>query len=368
MRLLRLAAERFRNLEPFDLDVDAQFVVFHGQNAQGKTNVLEAVYLLSTLKPLRARRSKELVRWGEKTASAAADVRHGGISRHYRLDLEPGARKLRLDGKRVADLVDWFAGVRAISFTPGDAAIVLGEPARRRAWVDRAAFTRSPAHLEVVRTYKRVLDQKGALLRSPRVDHGVLDALDAQLAERGARLVERRVSMLRDLEPHVRQMYDAIAGVSAPVELVYRTRAKGEDQAARRFAFAEALAGSRREELRRRTSLVGPQRDEVGLLIAGADARTFGSRGQVRSLVLSLKLAELTAARDRGAAVPLFLLDDVSSELDRARTRRLVGAVRDLGAQVLLTTTAPDHLDALPPADTVRVTVHAGTLVTDAGP
>lgn len=362
MKLLRLAAQGFRNLEPFELDLGAAgFVVFHGPNAQGKTNALEAVYLLATLKPLRGRRVRELVRWGAEGCSVAATVEAAGVARGYRLDLGSEGRVATLDGKRVSELGDWFAGVRAIAFTPQDGVIVSGEPAGRRAWLDRAAFTATPAHLEVVRFYKRVLEQKSAALKAPRVDLGLLDALDEQLARAGADLVQRRVALLRELQPHVRALHAAIAGSAEPVELRYRTDARGEGVVERAAALRARIAEARSGELGRRTALVGPQTDDVAVVLGGRSARTFGSRGQVRSLVLALKLAELVAARERGD-VPLFLLDDVSSELDRQRTRHLVGVLRELGAQVLVTTTDPEHMDTLPADETLRVAVREGRL------
>lgn len=362
MKLLRLAAQDFRNLEPFDLHLGgSRFVVFHGPNAQGKTNALEAVYLLATLKPLRGRRVRELIRWGADGCSVAATVEAAGVVRPYRLDLTPEGRTATLDGKRVSDLGDWFSGIRAIAFTPQDGRIVAGEPAWRRAWLDRAAFTATPAHLEVVRFYKRCLEQKSAALKSLRPDPVLLDTLDDQIARAGADLAQRRVELLRELQPHVRDLHRAIAGADTPVELRYRTDARGEGVADRAQALRQKMAELRSSELQRRMALVGPQTDDVAVVLDGRSARTFGSRGQVRSLVLSLKLAELVAARERGD-VPLFLLDDVSSELDRGRTRHLVGVLQELGAQVLVTTTDPEHMDTLPAGETLMVAVEEGRL------
>lgn len=361
MRLQRLVVERFRNLEPLQLEVDAPFVVLHGPNAQGKTNALEAIHLLATLKPLRGRRVRDLVRWGEKEASLAGWVAHGGIVRHYRVDLGPEGRVAKLDGKRPDDLSDYFAGVRAITFTPADERVVSGSPGHRRDWLDRAVFTAQPAHLGRVRAFRRVLDQKSALLRKGRVDPAYLAVLDDQLAQLGAELVERRVAMLAELAPHVMALHERIAGSSVPLALTYQTVAKGTTLAERAGALRERLAEVSGRERERGTTLAGPQLDDVKVMLDEHAARTFGSRGQVRSLVLSLKLAELVAARARGD-VPLFLVDDVSSELDRARTGRLVELLADLGAQVFVTTTAPEHLATLPPDDTLHLSVADGLI------
>lgn len=361
MRLRRLATERFRNLESVELATDRQFIVLHGPNAQGKTNTLEAVYLLANLRPLRARRNAELVRWGEERTEVSGTVQTAGLEHSCGVSIGPSGRTVSLDGKRTSDLLEYFGCIRAIAFAPTDADIVLGEPVLRRSWVDRAAFTRSPLHLEIVRSFRRTLKQKGAALRSERPDRAVVEALNARLAHDGARLVMGRRRILAELEPHVRSLHRAIAGHDLPVTLTHRTSAPGKDQAEVEGALTEKLRGALDDELRRRRALVGPQRDDVVIAIDGVAARTYGSRGQIRSLVLSLKLAELVAARARGT-VPLFLLDDVSSELDAERTERLVGTLIDLGAQVFATTTDTSTLSVLPSDETLWVAVSEGRM------
>lgn len=358
MRLIRLVAQRFRNLEPFDLATDAQFVVVHGPNAQGKTNLLEAVWTLATLRPIRGHKTRELIRWSDEEASVVGWVRGEDGRNQLRVDLGGVRRRASLDGQPVRDLPEYFACIRAIAFTPSDATIVTDAPVFRRAWLDRAAFTARPTHLARVRDYERTLAQKAALLRDGRLDTGVLDVLDDQLARAGAALVEARVTLLRELVPHVRAQHAALAG-GGEVGVRYRTDADGDDVPARAARLREKLAAARADEVRRRRSLVGPHGDDVRLLLDGHPARQFGSRGQVRTLVLAMKLAELVAARARGDS-PMFLLDDLSSELDRDRTRRLVQTLGELDVQVWISTTDPDHLGALPAADTLRILMRAG--------
>ena len=360
MKLRHLATRDFRNLATVDLATDARFVVLHGDNAQGKTNALEAVWLLATLKPLRARTPRDLVRWGASEGVVSGLVESNGIARRYRVDLGAGTRHATVDGKGVSDVADYFAGIRAIAFTPQDVAIVADEPRERRRWVDRAAFTARPAHLEVARAYRRALDQKGAALRTAASD-AVLDVLDDQVARIGGELAERRAAVLRELTPHVALMHRRIAQSSGDVSLHYETDALGDTSSARAASLALSLAEARPEERRRQRTLVGPQTDDVDIVLDGHSARAFGSQGQVRSIVLALKLGELIAARARGDA-PLFLLDDVGSELDASRTARLVEILGDLAVQVVATTTDPANLGALPPADTLLVRVEAGIL------
>jgi DNA replication and repair protein RecF len=361
VRVVRLATASFRNLDGGELHTDARFVVLSGENGQGKTNLLEAVWTLATLRPLRGHRIKELSAWGADHADVAAVVRSADGPRRLRLHL--GARReLVIDGEPTADLAGWFKLLRAIAFTPQDAAIVTDEPERRRAWIDRAAFTAWPGHLDLVRVWQRALAHKAAALRLPRPDADVLDALDTQLARLGAEVATRRERLLDELRPHVDAMHRALTGGAGRLELQVVSPLAGQPLDARVEGYLRALARARPEELRRRTSLVGPQRDDLRLLLDGQPLRTFGSRGQVRTLVLALKLAELLAAHARGDR-PLFLLDDLSSELDRARTGRLVGVLSELDAQVWVTTTDPDHLGRLPEGEVVRVVLQGGKAV-----
>lgn len=364
MRLRRLVAQDFRNLAPLDLDLDADFVVLHGPNAQGKTNALEAIWVLASLRPLRASRPGELIRWGAEGMQIAGWVASDEILRHHRVDLRASKREVQLDGQRCAQLDAYFRDLRAICFTPTDAQIVEGGPEERRRWVDRAAFTARPAHLDLVRGHQRALLHKGATLRMDRPERELLDAIDDQLATLGAELVARRSALVSELAPHVARMVAAFGGADGPVSLTLRTQAAGASVGERRASLAAAYARARPAELRRRRTLVGPQTDDVEIQLGEQPARRFASRGQVRSLVLALKLAELHASRARGV-VPLFLLDDLSSELDRGRTHQLIGMLGDLGAQVFATTTDPGPLDVLPASSTRRFRVRDGVIQPD---
>jgi DNA replication and repair protein RecF len=357
VRLVRLAASQFRNLALLDLALGASFNVFHGRNAQGKTNLLEAIYLLASLKPLRARRPRDLVQWGHETCAIHGLVRTQHLERKLRVEIDGSRRRAEIDGK-VASVEEYFTWVRAIAFQPSDVAIVAGEPAGRRAWLDRAAFTANPTHLAVARTFKRALDQRSAALKNNASD-AVLDVIDEQFADAGARLVERRVALLEAIRPHVTDVHLALAAERGRIALAYRTSAAGADLAERIASLRRQLVASRRKERERRSVLVGPQVDDVEISVEDRVARGWSSQGQIRTVVMALKLAELLAARDRGD-VPLFLVDDVGSELDRDRKRRLVGLLSDVRAQVFATTTDPDHLADLPTGDTARWRVEGG--------
>lgn len=361
MRLKRLGVRSFRNLGDFELDTDAQFLVVHGKNAQGKTNFLESIYTVSTLKPLRGRGLRSLVSWGKEKGAVSAKVLSRGLESTCRLEFDRSTRSLWIDSKKTNDLAGYFENIRAIAFCPHYGAIVTEEPKLRRAWIDRAAFTSMPSHLEIVRQFQRCLSQKSAVLRNDSVDATLLSTLNSQLAKLGVALTDRRISILESLLPYIELMHSELTGGADKVEFSYRSSIVGATLAEREQNLFDQLEERTGDEIRRGMTLIGPHKDDVSISIDGRRVRTYGSRGQVRSIVLSMKLAELSAARQKGV-VPIFLLDDLSSELDRDRTARLVRILRDLDAQVVITTTAPEHLDGLPKGDTKFILVEDGHL------
>jgi DNA replication and repair protein RecF len=362
VRLLRLFARDFRNLGALDVDTDADFVVFTGDNAQGKTNTLEAVYTLATLKPLRGLKPAEVVSWGKEEAVTGGLVRGPDGTRQLRVHLGGARRRLLVDGVDERDLTAYFENIRAIAFTPQDGAIVTEGPALRRDWLDRAAFTASPLHLERVRVFRRTLLHKATVLRQGTRDQALLEVLDEQLATAGAALTHHRAAVLAELTPHIAAQHAGIAPEGGAIDLQLRSGARGSTLSERRQSLLTAFAAARADEQRRGVCLVGPQKDELRITLDGVAARHYGSRGQVRSIVLALKLAELVAARARGDT-PLFLLDDLSSELDRGRTGGLVEQLVGLGSQVFITTTDVHHLGGLPVGRTKIAEVRGGQVL-----
>jgi len=359
LRLTRLKVTGWRNLASAELTAEARFVVLHGDNAQGKTNLLEAVYVLATLRSFREHRPQRLIQHGLPAAAVEGDVR--GVSGLRRLEwryAKDGGRSLKLDGSPPTALRDWFSPIRAILFCPEHLTIVRGGPEERRGFIDRARFTARPAYLELVRNYRRALKQKGALLRGNRSPRDAeLDAWDDRLAELGARMATQRLEIVDQLRAPFQEMVAQIAG-NEKVDLQMRGLGiPGVTEGSLR----ERLQRARTEERRRRMILVGPHRDDMAILLGGRPARRYASQGQARSIVLALKLAELEAARRRQEA-PLFLLDDLTSELDARRRERLVRLLSGMQSQVWITTTDPSYLGPLPADESCRWEVDSGAV------
>ena len=363
MRLTRLAVRDWRNLHTAELWTDARFVVLHGDNAQGKTNLLEAVWMLSALRSFREARPRRLIREGTRLARIEATSSGPAGTRRLQLRLNDAGRRLQVDGVAPSSLTTWFEAVRAVLFCPEHASLVRGGPEERRDFLDRAVFTAHPGYLEVARDYRRLVLQKAALLREGRASAAELAAWNHRLVDLGGRVAMARHQVLQELAGPVQSMHAAIAGPGSDagqVELTIRSLG-GEEQGvdevrARLQAALERFGG---EERRRGRVLVGPHRDDLVIRLEGRPARDYASQGQARSLVLSLKLAELAAARTRGQA-PLLLIDDLTSELDRGRMRRLVELLAELDNQVWVTTTDASWLGPLPQGQAVHWRVRDG--------
>jgi len=356
MRVTALSVTDWRNLSRASLTSDARFVVLHGENAQGKTNLMEAVFMMASLRSFRESRPRRMIKHGAKSAEIELELVGLSGKRQMRWSYGPTGRQLFLDGGPVRRLQEWFAPIRAILFCPEHSAIVRGGPDERRRFIDRARFTAAPAYLDLVRAYRRVVRQKTMLLRGPARD-AELDIWDQRLVELGARMARQRLMMVDDLREPFQQMIREIAG-NETVDLQMRgVGIPGVTPG----SLAGILARARPEERRQRRVLVGPHRDDMAILLGGRLARNYASQGQARSIVLALKLAELLAARQRADA-PLFLLDDLTSELDGRRMRRLVGVLSQMQSQVWVTTTDPAHLGPLPPSECILRKVVGGTV------
>lgn len=371
MLLQRLQLQDFRNLRQVDLEPSPHATVVVGRNGQGKTNLLEAIYFLCTLKPLRAGRLLELVRFQRPTARVVGHFALGGATRQIAVDIQDGLRRASVDGKHTRALEEYFGGVSVVAFTPDDLAVVKGAPEERRTLLDRAVFNRFPGFLRASRTYLRALRSRNKLLKE-NASPDYLLAYDEALAGAGARILVLRRELLATLGPQAEATVLSIAQLEG-ARYTYRPVHLPVDFAeAEEGALAEALREALRTRLERDRergfTSVGPHADDLEIGLAGHAARSFASQGQARALVLGWKIAEIESLRAALGRFPLLLLDDVSSELDPERNAFLMGYLSHSGAQVLLTTTEPSLVRGAAGPDTQWLKVEEGSVVVAHGP
>jgi DNA replication and repair protein RecF len=364
VRLDSLEIRDFRNLAAVELVPSPRATVLVGANGQGKTNLLEAIYFLATLKALRATRLQELLRFGAARAVVAGRFEGPGGLRTLGVQIADGARTAYLDGKVQDRFDDYFEGLAAVAFTPDDLLLVKAGPEGRRRFLDRAAFNRWPAVLGEARDYVRALRARNAALRRAAPD--VEESFRAPLARAGARLLLRRMALLRELAPRVAAAFREISGPGAPeAELEYRAAGgvKPEGTEAELVTRLAAVLEARLpRDLERGFTSVGPHADDAALALAGKGARFYGSQGQQRALVLALKIAEIENLRAALRRPPLLLLDDVSSELDPAKNGFLLEYLASLPGQAFLTTTDARLLGAAAGPDSAFLKVENGAV------
>lgn len=345
MKLFRIQVHSFRNIAKADLSPSDRFNIIIGDNAQGKTNLLEAIYLLGTMKSFRMARNSELVNYGSDCSNVKGWVIRDGVERNISLSITNTGKKAAIDGKPVVRPADFFGNLNMVVFSPEDISMVRGLPEVRRRYLDRAVFSIDTGYLGLHHDYFRILRNRNALLKQ-----GISDGLyvwTEKLADTGARLMEKRMSLVLKLDELLREFYAAIAGKSHEARIFYRSRCvdHGNPSQNLRRQVHQALEQAVKDELRRGTTLVGPHRDDLEFSLNGKPLNHHGSQGEQRTFILALKMAEIESMKCRWKNPPVLLLDDMTSELDRGRNGNFINFLKEKDMQVFLTTTSLDNID-----------------------
>ena len=328
MRVTSLSLSHFRNYERALIEPDAGVTVFTGPNAQGKTNVLEALHLCCLGKSHRTSRDEELIQWGRDSARVTVKTAQRDGTHEVAVVLSRTQRKKKTvriglrQAERIGELLGHVCGVL---FSPEDLQIVKDGPAERRRFMDMQLSQLRPAYFYALQRAVRTLNQRNALLkdiaRNPSL-MPTLDMWDEQLAVNGALIYENRREAIEKLGELARQAHASLTGGREELNLRYVSQVADAPDAYE--ALLARLSRARNEDLRRMTTTVGIHRDDIAITIDGKEARTFASQGQQRSAVLSLKLAQLELAGAESGEAPILMLDDVMSELDPSRRRQLI--------------------------------------------
>jgi DNA replication and repair protein RecF len=340
MKLNRLSISAFRNIEQAELVPGSNFNVLYGNNAQGKTNLLESIYLLGTMKSFRHARNRDLVTWHAPHGIIRGWVERDGVTREIALLLEREGKKARIDHKMVTRLAEFFGNLNVVVFAPEELAMLKGAPEGRRRYLDRAVFSGSPTYILLYHEYHRLLKNRNALLKSG--ESTGLDIWSEQLAEAGARMVRERLAYLAVIEPLLQAFYRTIAGSGESVGIAYHPHCLERDALSSdgRNAILAGLARTASEERRHGTTVIGPHRDDLEFTLDGRLLKLHASQGQQRSFILALKMAEIEYLQQTFGAPPILLLDDMTSELDGERNRNLLGFLQQKEMQVFITTTS----------------------------
>jgi DNA replication and repair protein RecF len=340
MHLEQLLVRQFRNLSEVKLFWGEGFNVIWGNNAQGKTNLLEAVYLLGHLKSFRGARTSDLIQTGAAAARLTGLLTSGRVQHQLEVTLEQQGQTPRLDGKPVQRLSQFIGTLRLVLFTADELILLKGSPAGRRVLLDRAVLQTDPAYLDRVQAYNRILRQRNQLLKE-RASAEQLAPWNEALIESGARIRQDRCSYLEQLQPVLSAIGREIADRDERLALNYPLAGSRHDL---RAALREEIERLHTRERQLAQTLAGPHRDDPDPLVDGRPLKLFGSQGQHRSFLLAFKAAQLSDLEARLGEPPLLLLDDLASELDAQRQASFFAFLRRRRGQVLITTTHPATL------------------------
>lgn len=332
----RVVLQNFRNYRESAIDLDSGFNVIAGPNAQGKTNFLEALYLLSTTRLLRGQRDAEAVLDGCTQACVTAELAGGRTQ--IGVTLEAGIRKrATLNGLKLPRASDLIGRLPCVCISSLDLAIVRDEPSDRRLFLDLELSALYPAYLRHLAVYKRALDQRNALLRDSREEMRpteLFETWEEQIASAGSALRQMRVAYIAELSPIATERHGLMGG-GETLSLDYQQK----DEAWSSEELREGLVRCRLQDIGRGGTSVGPHRDDLLIQVDRREARLYGSQGQQRTAVIALKLATLELGKQKFDDPPLLLLDDILSDLDERRRALLIDLVLQQAGQTVLTCT-----------------------------
>ena len=329
--------KNFRNYDLLDLEFDSNTNIFYGDNAQGKTNILESIYLTGTTKSHRGTKDRDLIKFGQEEAHIETIVEKRGVPFKIDIHLKKNSPKgIAINKVPIKKASELFGIINIVFFSPEDLNIIKNGPAERRRFIDLELAQLDKVYLNDLSNYNRIVNQRNKLLKDiyDKKDlMATLDIWDLQLVNYGNKVIERRKIFIEQMNEIIGSVHEKLTGGKERLQLVYEPGVKGDN-------FEEALRKNRERDLRMKSSSVGPHRDDICFLCGDLDIRKFGSQGQQRTAALSLKLAEIELVKQEVKDTPILLLDDVLSELDKHRQNYLLDSINDV--QTLITCTGLD--------------------------
>lgn len=351
MRLENLLINFFRNYENIDINFNSDLIVLVGDNAQGKTNLLEAIYYLATGTTVRTNKDRELINWSNQFFRLKALIKTKK-DRKINLDIEyTNQRKIiKINNIRKYKVQDLLGNLNVVLFVPEDLKLIKGSPSDRRGFVNREISQINSQYFYFLAQYNKILNQRNAVLKKYSFDKNketlaLLPIWDNQLTYYGSRIVKQRIEFIDKLNLLANRRHQAISGNTEELNIQYLTNTLEQNKIRSietveniKLNYEKNLTNSKNEELKKYNTIIGPHRDDIIFFINGKEIKNFGSQGQQRSAVLSVKLAQISLFKEITGTYPLLLLDDVMSELDENRKNYLLEETQN-GIQTLITAT-----------------------------
>lgn len=335
--VVKLGVRGFRNLTHLEITPGPRFNIISGDNGQGKTSLLEAIYFVCTSKSFRSEKLSDVKQFAAQFAVVTAELRDAGVTRRQRASLSDAGRELIIDDKTPQRLADYAVKSPIVVFQPGDLQLIAGSASGRRKLLDRIALFLSPASLDHRQRFQRAQRERQRLLDTRGVQAAELAGYERVMARHGAELERIRLLAAERLTEAAAHAFGHLADSRIKAKLRFVPGGPYEEE-----ELSRQLAMSRSDDQRRHSTRIGPHKDDLEIVLDHKPARRHASQGQQRVLALALKIAELECLRQARGVFPLLLLDDVSSELDHARTQAVYDFLGTNQCQIFLTTTRPE--------------------------
>ena len=342
MYIENLVLKNFRNYENLNIELVQGVNILTGDNAQGKTNILEAVFFCAYGRSHRTPKDREMQRFNAPFTEVSVNVKRENTDKKIILRFTPEGKKfIEINGRKITRIPDLLGNLYVIMFSPEDLKVVKESPGVRRKFLDMEISALDKIYYHDLVSYNKVIQERNNLLKMRAVDRTVLDVYDTEAAKFAARIITRRVAYIKKLNEIAKPVHRDITGTKEEIDYIYRATVplKGDLERILREKFLE----TRRQDLERATTSIGPHRDDFSILINGSDARIFGSQGQQRTAILTLKFASLGIIKELTGEYPVLLLDDVLSELDLSRQNFILSSIE--GIQTVITMTGYENIE-----------------------
>ncbi|MBQ8203926.1 MAG: DNA replication/repair protein RecF [Clostridia bacterium] len=340
MRVNSLTLKNFRNIKNLSLQFDEGMNVICGENAQGKTNIIEALWLFSGAKSFRNSKDSSFIMFGEERAETKTEFVFAGVKNDAKIEFAE-KRIAFLNEKKLASPANLAGNFNAIVFSPSDLSLVTDGPAGRRKYLDIAIGQLYPNYIEILKNYMRAVTQRNQIIKDYKYDSTVsvmLDVFETEIISSGAKIIEYREKYIGILNKHIPEIYKGLSGGREEIKSVYVTNCPA-------IMLEERLKEKRREDMFTGVTSVGPHRDDIEFNINGINARAYGSQGQKRSVALTLKLSQAEVIKEITGEYPICLLDDVMSELDVIRQNYILNHIKNW--QSFITCCDPSNTERL---------------------
>ena len=338
MKIKQLKLKNYRNYDLLDLEFDSSTNIFYGDNAQGKTNILESIYLCSTTKSHRGTKDKDLIKFGEEESHIEIDVEKSGVPFKIDIHLKKNSPKgIAINKVPIRKASELFGVINIVFFSPEDLNIIKNGPSERRKFIDLELAQLDKIYLNDLSNYNRIVNQRNKLLKDAYNKQELLETLevwDMQLLHYGNKIIDRRNLFISQLNKIIGNVHERLTGGKETLHISYEPSNGDID-------LEQAIRRNRERDIRMKSTSVGPHRDDICFMVGELDIRKFGSQGQQRTAALSLKLSEIELVKNIIKDTPILLLDDVLSELDKHRQNYLLDSISDV--QTLITCTGVDE-------------------------